>query len=55
MLGTGDDGWTKYQFFVFLATTMFINSAVQMFFMPNAEPLLFIDHNQAEFGQFHVV
>ena len=30
-------GWDKYQFFVFIATTMFINSIVQMFFMPNAE------------------
>ena len=30
-------GWSKYQFFVFLATTLFINSLVQAFFMPNAE------------------
>ena len=30
-------GWGKYQFFVFLATTMFVNSLVQAFFMPNAE------------------
>jgi ABC-2 type transport system permease protein len=30
-------GWTKYQFFIFLSTTMFINSVVQAFFMPNAE------------------
>jgi len=30
-------GWGKYQFFIFLATTLFINSAVQAFFMPNAE------------------
>ena len=30
-------GWGKYQFFVFLATTLFINSVVQAFFMPNAE------------------
>jgi len=30
-------GWGKYQFFTFLATTMFINSVVQAFFMPNAE------------------
>jgi len=29
-------GWGQYQFFVFLATTMFINGIVQMFFMPNA-------------------
>ena len=32
-----DTGWQKYEFFVFLATTMFINSLVQAFFMPNAE------------------
>jgi ABC-2 type transport system permease protein len=40
MLGSSDDpaaAWTKYKFLVFLATTMFVNSAVQMFFMPNAE------------------
>jgi ABC-2 type transport system permease protein len=30
-------GWGKYEFFVFLATTMFVNSMVQAFFMPNAE------------------
>ncbi len=30
-------GWGKYEFFVFLATTMFVNSLVQAFFMPNAE------------------
>jgi ABC-2 type transport system permease protein len=29
-------GWHEPQFFIFLATTMFINSAVQAFFMPNA-------------------
>ena len=29
--------WGKYQFFVFLATTLFINSLVEAFFMPNAE------------------
>ena len=29
--------WDKYQFFVFIATTMFVNSIVQAFFMPNAE------------------
>ncbi len=32
-----DSGWGKYQFFVFLATTLFINSIVQALFMPNAE------------------
>ncbi|WP_237607547.1 ABC transporter permease [Roseimaritima sediminicola] len=32
-----DTGWGKYQFFLFLATTWFINSLVQAFFMPNAE------------------
>lgn len=30
-------GWGKFQFFTFLATTLFINSLVQAFFMPNAE------------------
>ena len=30
-------GWDKYEFFLFLATTMFINSIVQAFFMPNCE------------------
>ncbi|HEY2762191.1 MAG TPA: ABC-2 family transporter protein, partial [Pirellulales bacterium] len=34
-LGTG--GWGKYEFFVFLSTTLFINSLVEAFFMPNAE------------------
>jgi ABC-2 type transport system permease protein len=35
----GDEGgaWDKYQFFVFIATSMFINSIVQMFFMTNAD------------------
>jgi viologen exporter family transport system permease protein len=31
------DAWDKYQFFVFIATTMFVNSLVQAFFMPNAQ------------------
>lgn len=31
--------WSKYEFFVFIATTMFVNSLVQAFFMPNAEEL----------------
>jgi ABC-2 type transport system permease protein len=31
------DGWRKYEFFVFLSTTYFINSLVQTFFMPNAQ------------------
>ncbi len=31
-----ESGWGKYEFFVFLATTWFINSLVQAFFMPNA-------------------
>jgi ABC-2 type transport system permease protein len=35
-IGRGS-GWGKYEFFVFLATTMLINSLVQAFFMPNAE------------------
>ena len=30
-------GWGKYEFFVFLATTLFVNSLVQAFFMPNCE------------------
>src|SRR5262249_31765682 len=29
-------GWTQYEFFVFLATTLLINSLVQAFFMENA-------------------
>lgn len=33
-IGNGT-GWTKWPFFVFLATTLFINSLVQAFFMPN--------------------
>ena len=39
-MGTNAEGggaWDKYQFFVFLATTLLVNSIVQMFFMPNAE------------------
>lgn len=31
--------WDKYQFFVFIATTMFVNSLVQALFMENAEEL----------------
>ena len=30
-------GWGKYEFFVFLSTTMFVNSLIQAFFMPNAQ------------------
>jgi viologen exporter family transport system permease protein len=30
-------GWGKYEFLVFLATSLFVNSVVQAFFMPNAE------------------
>lgn len=33
----GGTGWGKYEFFVFLATTMLVNSIVQAFFMPNAQ------------------
>ncbi|MGI9458330.1 MAG: ABC transporter permease [Aeoliella sp.] len=33
------EGWDKYEFFVFIATTMFINSAVQALFMPNAQEM----------------
>lgn len=36
MIGA-DTGWGKYEFFVFLSTTLFVNSLVQAFFMPNAE------------------
>jgi len=36
LIGEGT-GWGKWEFFVFLATTWFINSLVQAFFMPNAE------------------
>ena len=32
-----EGGWKQYEFFVFLATTWFINSIVQTFFMPNAQ------------------
>lgn len=32
-------GWGKYQFFAFLATSLFINSLVQAFFMPNCEEI----------------
>ena len=32
-----DTGWDRDRFFLFLATTWFINSIVQAFFMPNAE------------------
>jgi ABC-2 type transport system permease protein len=32
-----ETGWGKYEFFVFLATTMFVNSLVQAFFMPNMQ------------------
>lgn len=35
-IGAGS-GWGKYEFFVFLSTTMFVNSIMQAFFMPNAE------------------
>jgi ABC-2 type transport system permease protein len=36
--GTETGGhWTKYQFYVFLATSLLINNIVQLFFMPNAE------------------
>jgi len=35
-IGAGEE-WGKYQFFVFLSTTLFANSIVQAFFMPNVE------------------
>ena len=36
-IGTGSGAWNQYQFFLFIATTMFVNSLVQAFFMPNAQ------------------
>src|SRR3954447_5250389 len=33
---TGCKAWDKYQSFGFIATSMFMNSILQMFFMPNA-------------------
>jgi ABC-2 type transport system permease protein len=30
-------GWSKFEFFVFIATTMLVNSMVQAFFMPNVQ------------------
>jgi ABC-2 type transport system permease protein len=35
--GPHGGAWDKYQFFVFISTSMFINSIVQMFFMTNAD------------------
>jgi ABC-2 type transport system permease protein len=32
-----ESGWGQYEFFVFLATTWFVNSLVQTFCMPNAD------------------
>lgn len=32
-------GWQKHQYFVFIATTMFVNSLVQSLFMPNMQEL----------------
>ncbi len=32
-----ETGWGEYEFFVFLATTLLVNSLVQMFFMPNIQ------------------
>ena len=36
-IGRVEHGWTKYEFFVFMATTIMINSLIQAFFMPNAD------------------
>jgi ABC-2 type transport system permease protein len=33
------EGWSKYQFFVFIATTILISTLVEAFFMANAEEL----------------
>jgi ABC-2 type transport system permease protein len=38
-IGAGADAWGKYEFFIFLGTTLFINSIVEAFFMPNTEEL----------------
>jgi len=38
-IGAGDDAWTKWQFFAFLATSMLINGIVEGLFMPNTEEL----------------
>src|SRR5689334_1516146 len=35
-IGSGT-GWGQYEFFVFLSTTLFVNSLVQTLFMPNCE------------------
>ncbi len=32
-------GWSQFEFFVFIATTIFVNSLVEAFFMDNAEEL----------------
>ena len=34
-------GWGKWEFFVFLSTTMIVNSIVQAFFMQTSETLLY--------------
>ncbi|MGE0610100.1 MAG: ABC transporter permease [Pirellulales bacterium] len=36
-IGEGEGGWDKYQYFIFLATTLIVNGLVQAFFMPNAD------------------
>ncbi len=36
-IGVGEAAWGRYEFFVFIATTMLVNSIVQAFFMPNAQ------------------
>src|SRR3990170_8564871 len=35
--GAAGAAWDKHQFFVFIATSMFINSVVQLLFMTNAD------------------
>ena len=37
--GSDIAGWTQYEFFVFIATTILVNSLVEAFFMENAEEL----------------
>src|SRR5262245_47049824 len=36
-IGDYSGAWDKWQFFVFIATSMLINSIVQLFFMTNAD------------------
>ena len=44
-IGSGT-GWEKWPFFVFLATTLFINSLVQAFFMTNMDEFSELDSHR---------